>query len=158
MIRVDSLTGFVRQLIPIRLRRSRSCGAFLSAMLREMDSGLRASQDDMDVLLNELQYTSQVQAIKDLVMQRYDDRVQVADVNENGNLVLFAAEAGETHDYRQFAAADGAGERLMVYSDAMTDAGCGFTVYVSSGEDKGEVGAFIRRYVLLGINFKVTDI
>ena len=170
MIGVGNLTEFVRQLMPLRLRRrkrpSSSIHVLLSSLLGGLDADTTLAQDHTTNLLSELRYTSQVQALKELVESKYNGLVKLIDSNVNGNLVLFAAEAGEVEDYRQYAfpnPVDGSEPdgQLLVYSDETTDVGYGFIVRVKGDADDGvpyvelgEIGRFLRRYVFLGVNFK----
>lgn len=171
MIGVGNLMTFLRQLMPLRLRRrkrpySSSITVLLDSLLSGLDADTTLAQDHTVNLLSELRYTSQVQALKELVESKYNGLVKLIDSNVNGNLVLFAVEADEVEDYRQYAfpnPVDGSEPdgQLLVYSDEMTDVGYGFIVLVKGDADDGvpyvelgEIGRFLRRYVFLGVNFK----
>lgn len=170
MIGVGNLMTFVRQLMPLRLRRRKRPNSSITVLLNSLLGGLDAdttlAQDHTANLLSELRYTSQVQALKELVESKYNGLVKLIDSNVNGNLVLFAVEADEVEDYRQYAfpnPVDGSelDGQLLVYSDEMTDVGYGFIVQVKGDADDGvpdvelgEIGRFLRRYVFLGVNFK----
>ena len=158
--------------MPLRLRRRKrpnsSITVMLDSLLSGLDSDTTLAQDHTVTLLSELRYTSQVQALKELVESKYNGLVKLIDSNVNGNLVLFAAaaEADEVEDYRQYAfpnPVDGSEPdgQLLVYSDETTDVGYGFIVRVKGDADDGvpyvelgELGRFLRRYVFLGVNFK----
>lgn len=166
MIGVGNLMKFVRQLMPLRLRRRKRPNSSIDVLLDSLLGGLEAyttqAQDHTANLLSELRYTSQVQALKELVESKYNGLVKLIDSNVNGNIVLFAAAI----EYRQYAfpnPVDGSEPdgQLLVYSDEMTDAGYGFIVRVKGNADDGvpyvelgEIGRFLRRYVFLGVNFK----
>lgn len=154
--------------MPLRLRRrkrpySSSITVLLDSLLSGLDADTTLAQDHTANLLSELRYTSQVQALKELVESKYNGLVKLIDSNVNGNLVLFAA---EVEDYRQYAfpnPVDGSEPdgQLLVYSDETTDVGYGFIVQVKGNADDGvpyvelgEIGRFLRRYVFLGVNFK----
>lgn len=154
MTGVGSLSRFVRQMLPIKLRGSRSFKTLIEALSGRIDAEVSQGQERVIALLEELRYTGSVQSIREIVDLRFGGSVSLIDANQNGNLVLVSA---DNEEYRGFARGVNDDERFIAVSNAMTDVGYGFTVVVSDGVDVGEVDGFIRRFVFLGVNYKIVE-
>lgn len=155
MIRVGDLQRFARQMMPIRLRKTRSVKTWIEATLGRLSAETQRAQEKTIATVEEMHYTGQYQSLAELTEQRFGGLVHLVDSNVNGNIVLIAA---EDERYREMIATVEGEPRFMAVSVRETDAGYGFTAEVESGADAGEVAAWLRRFVFLGVNFKIKTI
>lgn len=155
MIRVDSWDRLRQLLLPIRLRMSRTIMLILRVISEDTASMASAAFGWAASLVKQLAYTSQVQAMEELVNDMFDSRlrrIRFIDGSE-GEVLLF----GQEQPHIVVASADDVQHRVVVVPTVQTNVGCDFIVEIPQGIFEGEkkVGALLRRYVFLGVNFEI---
>lgn len=152
MIRVDNWEKLTRLLLPIRLRKSKTISILLNGvMLRNIITGMINAYRWCVGLIGELKYTSQVQSMTELLNNKYDNsarRIRIED-GADGEVKLF----GPIEPYMVIAGKTN--PKVIVVPVAMTNVGCDFTVVIPSSADENEVAITLRKYIFLGVNFKI---
>lgn len=155
IVKIGDCVTFIKSLLPIRLRKSKSFCSIEEAMVlgvfMEDDASLgQSAYSTAESVMAEARLIGQV----GVVMEEVKRRFRVTDwyaSGTNGNVVL----VGQNMPNVVFIGGD---NRFLVYPMSMTDLGCDFIVRVSSGmSDKAvnKLRLFLQKFVLKGIEFKI---
>lgn len=150
----DSL---IKLLLPIRLRAAKLLIAFLLALTKVTRSKFDSDFAWVQNLIIDLKYTSQVQAMVQLLNDKFDpvSRTIVIEDGTDGN-VSICSNGDEDVDYRVIA-----GENENVFfgiNEEDTSVGQDFIVRVPMYVDKDIIRVFIKRYAFAGVGFTILDL
>ncbi len=148
---------FFKLLLPIRLRAAKLLIAFLLALTKVTRSNFDSDFTWVQNLIIDLKYTSQVQAMAQLLNDKFDpiSRTIVIVDGTDGNVSL-CSNGDEDVDYKVIA---GENENVFIgINEEDTSVGLDFIVKVPQYVDKDVIRVFIKRYAFAGIGFSVVDL
>lgn len=148
----DSL---IKLLLPIRLRAAKLLIAFLLALTKVTRSKFDLDYQWVQNLITDLKYTSQVQAMVQLLNDKFDpvSRTIVIEDGTDGNVTLYS---NENLDYIKIAGESA--NIVIARNEEDCTVGIDFIVKVPLYVDKDVVRIFIKRYVFAGVGFLVIDL
>lgn len=148
---------FFKLLLPIRLRAAKLLIAFLLALTKVTRSNFDSDFTWVQNLIIDLKYTSQVQAMIQLLNDKFDpiSRMIVIVDGTDGN-VSICSNGDEDVDYRVIA---GENENVFIgINEEDTSVGLDFIVKVPQYVDKDVIRVFVKRYAFAGVGFTIMDL
>jgi hypothetical protein len=141
----------VKLLLPIKLRASLLLISLLTAVTKVTRNKYDLDYQWVQNLITDLKYTSQVQAMVELINDKFDPisrRIEILDETET-NVTIW----GNKDPYIIIAGVES--NIVMVIPDNLTTVGLDFVVQVHASVNTELLSKYIKRYVFAGVGFKI---
>lgn len=137
----------IELLLPIRLRKAKRYIALIDAMLSNtIADAQRGYQYHID-MIDEHKNIGQREVIETLVRDKFGIGIKILG-QEDGRVVLFGKD-------REVKIVGRDKQIIIITSVDRTDVGCDFIVQIPEGADAEAVAAYISKFILAGIGFRV---
>lgn len=137
----------IELLLPIRLRKAKRYIALIDAMLSNtIADAQRGYQYHID-MIDEHKNIGQREVIEALVRDKFGIGIKILG-QEDGRVVLFGKD-------REVKIVGREKQIIIITSVDRTDVGCDFIVQIPEGTDADAVAAYISKFILAGIGFRV---
>lgn len=141
----------VKLLLPIKLRASLLLISLLTAVTKVTRNKYDLDYQWVQNLITDLKYTSQVQAMVELINDKFDPisrRIEILDETET-NVTIW----GNKDPYIIIAGVES--NIVMVIPDNLTTVGLDFVVQAPASVNTELLSKYIKRYAFAGVGFKI---